>query len=210
MQKLSNQVFSAPLSLSPGEERQISAFGTHIRILSSSSDTSVNVAVVGSDGGISASWPMGSGQAVPVVTIENGVQRLAPFQKVVFYNPSGTETINFEFSISVGEMSDSGAVIRGSVQIDPSGPAIESPASLTVTQDALSNLPADVRIKERLIQNTGEFPVWVGDSNVDPATGRGQVLNPGGACSLNCWGAVSFKAEGGTSRVSIVNILKVN
>jgi len=200
-----NQVYSGKLTLSPGERRTIKVLGTHIRILSSTSETALLVGVGG------AEWHMGAGQGMPVVNITpDGQTRLQLYREVSFYNYTVGETITVEFALSLGELNDSAANIRGSVQIDPSGPMIDTPASHVVGTDAFTVLQADARIKERFLQNNGMNPVWWGGEDLDPDTGRGIQIFPDSHAIINCWGAVYLKATGGETTLSINNVLKVS
>ena len=106
-------------------------------------------------------------------------------------------------------MDDTRTVVQGYIQMDLSAPKVQTGSALTVQTNAISTLPSNALIKERLVQNTGNYPIWWGDSSVDPANGRGLAIYPQGTANINCWGEVCFKAEQGASRLSYVNVLKV-
>jgi hypothetical protein len=197
---------SGLLALSPNETRRINFTGSYISILTN--NTTIDV-LVSADSGTSA--PVKAGIGFPTVSLSADQSTHVPavFAYVDFTNPSNSETMTVEYLLSLGQVQDTRTVVTGYLQMDLSAPVLQAMAALTVQTNSLSMLPASALIKERIVQNTGEYPLWWGDANIDPATGRGLVINPGGAAVINCWGAVYFKAEGGASRLSVVNILKV-
>jgi hypothetical protein len=193
------------LTLAPNETQRVNFRASYISILSNSATADV---LVCADSGLTS--PMEANTGTPVVEIgPDGKEQSAIFSYVEFTNPSNVETMVVKYLLQLGRPDDSRTMIRGYLQMDLSAPVMQTFPSLAVTTEDYSILPADAAVKERIVQNTGDNPIWWGDENTDPATGRGLVLNPGGSAVINCSGVVCFISEGGESRLSIVNILKV-
>ncbi len=202
-----NRQLSRKLTLAPNQSKRIPFSGSYISILS---NTATVDALVSVDSG--GTTPVKAGIGFPTVKQSPDKTSLIPsvFSYVDFINPSNSETMVLEYTLALGELRDTRSVVQGYLQMDLSAPVIETPAALVVATDAFSILPSNTLVKERIVQNTGDYPIWWGDENTNPATGQGGVINPGGAAVINCWGVIYFKAEGGESRLSVNNILKVS
>ena len=194
-----------PLTLAPKDTRRVNFSGSFISILT---NTLTIDPIVSADGGSSSAIPAGIG--LPAVRLSPDRTSLIPavFKYLDFYNPSDEE-MTITFSIAMGTPLDTRAVVTGYLQMDLSAPQLQTAAALTVETDAFTILPSNNLVKERIVQNNGDNPVWWGDVSTDPATKRGLVIYPDGAAVINCWGAVCFKAETGPTTVSVVNILKI-
>lgn len=206
MNKLINlQMLQLPLTLAPGEDRTINFTGSYVSILTNDITTDP---IVSADSGTSTSLRAGIG--LPTVELSADGQTLIPavFRYMNFKNPSLTETMNIVIVLALGTPLDTRAVVSGYLQMDLSAPALAAPAALAVETDAHTVLPANLLIKERIVQNNGDYPIWWGDENTDPATKRGLCILPGGSAVINCWGAIYFMAEEAASVLSVVNILK--
>jgi hypothetical protein len=194
------------VTIKPNQSERIFFSGSYFSILSNT--TTVDVIVSAESG---SSSPCKAGVGMPTVRFAEDGTTLIPavFTFLDFRNSSNTETMTVEYLIVLGSADDTRTVVSGYLQMDLSAPKIETSAALTVQTNAFAILPANALIKERLIQNTGDYPIWWGDDNTDPANGRGLKIEVGGFATINCWGAVHFKAEEGASRLSVVNVLKV-
>jgi hypothetical protein len=194
-----------PLTLAAKDTKRVNFSGSFVSILTNT--LSIDP-IVSADGGAASAIPAGIG--LPAVRLSADRSTLIPavFKYLDFYNPAD-EAMTITFSIALGTPLDTRTVVSGYIQIDASAPALSTPEPLTVATDAFSILASNVLVKERLVQNTGENRVWFGDANTDPATGRGNYIDAGGSATINCWGAIYFKAEGGATRVSVVNVVKV-
>lgn len=197
---------SGRLTLDPNETKRVHFTGSYISILTNNSAVDV---IVSADSGTST--PVKAGIGFPTVSLSADQTTHIPavFAYVDFTNPSNWESLTIEYLLSLGTVQDTRSIIQGYIQMDLSAPEVQTMEALTVQTNSFSILPASTLIKERIVQNTGNNPVWWGDSNTDPASGRGLRVNPGGIAVINCWGAVYLKAETGPSRISAVNILKV-
>jgi hypothetical protein len=200
------QMLQLPLTLSPNEVRRINFTGSFISILSNTTNIDP---IVSADNGTSTAIKAGVG--LPAVQLSDDQTSLIPavFRYVDFKNPSENEEMTIVFLLSLGTALDTRAVIQGYLQMDLSAPIVQTSETLNVLTTEFSILPSNALVKERIVQNNGESPIWWGDVNTDPATSRGLVINPGGSAVINCWGSVYFKAQYASSVLSVVNILKV-
>lgn len=205
-QRINIQQRSDTLTLAPNETKRVNFIGSYISVLSN--NTTVDVMVCADSGTTSA---VKAGIGFPTVRLSEDQSTLIPsvFQYVEFTNPSNTETMRIEYTLSLGTVLDTRAVVQGYLQMDLSAPRIETPAAVSVPHTAAVVIASDSRVKERIVTNTGDFPVWFGDSNVNPDTKRGTPIYPQGIAVINCWGVVYFKAETSGSTISINNIIKV-
>jgi len=192
--------------LLPNQAQRVYYTGSYFSILTNSASVDV---IVSADSGSGSACKAGIG--MPVVRLSADKLSIVPaiFEYLEFRNSSNTEIMEVEYLLSLGNADDTRTVVSGYLQMDLSAPALSTPEPLTVTTAAFSILPANALVKERIVQNTGDYPIWWGDENTDPATGRGLVIYPDGSAVINCWGAVYFMAADGDSRLSVVNILKV-
>ena len=181
---------SGKLILSPNETRRVNFTGSYISILTN--DTNIDV-IVSADNGTSTQVKAGIGFPTVSLSADQSTHIPAVYAYVDFTHPSNGETMTIEYLLSLGPVQDTRTIVQGYLQMDLSAPSLQTSAALTVQTNAFSVLPASNLIKERIVQNTGNFPIWWGDSETNPATGRGLVINPGGAAVINCWGAVYFK-----------------
>lgn len=206
MKLISMQQRQRALVIAPNQTERIIFVGSYISILTNT--TTVDV-LVSADSG--STTPVKAGIGFPTMMLTPDGLSLIPavFGYVEFTNPSDTETMTIEYLLSLGPVDDTRTVVQGYIQMDLSAPGLSTPAALSVQTGAFSILAANTLVKERIVQNNGEYPIWWGDSNTDPATKRGLCILPGGSAVINCWGAVYFKAEEAASTLSVVNILKV-
>jgi len=199
------QMLQLPLTLSPQEVRRINFTGSFISILSNTTNIDP---IVCADNGTSTALKAGIGLPAVEMSADMITHTPAVFRYVDFKNPSETETMTIVFLLALGTALDTRAVVQGYLQMDLSAPILATPEPLDVPTDDFAILPANALVKERIVQNTGDYPIWWGDENTDPETGRGLKIYPDGSAVINCWGAVYFKAEGTESRLSVVNVLK--
>jgi len=204
--KIVNQQLPWTLILAPNETKRLNYPGSYVAVQDNTTTVDPIVCV---DSG--ASFAVQAGTGFPTVQFNADQTSLIPavFHYVEFTNPSDTEIMTINVLIPLGGIDDTRSVVKGYLQMDLSAPSLATSAALTVETNAFSILPANALVKERIVQNNGDFPVWWGDSDTDPATKRGLCINPGGAAVVNCWGAVYFKAEEAASVLSVVNVLKV-
>lgn len=203
-----------PLQLVPGETKSIPFVGSYVGIILNDMTYDPVVSV---DNGMSTTIRAGMGFPTKALSDDGKTLIEAVFSSVQFHNPSKTETMNIVYIVSLGTPTDTRSVVQGYLQMDLSAPALQTVAKLSVVAPAdpenilpaeYSVLPANALVKERLVQNNGDNPIWWGDANTSPFLKRGIALNPGGAAIINCWGSVYFIAEGAASTLSVVNILK--
>lgn len=193
------------LFLAPGKTERVEYRASYIAITGNSTNNDV---LVSADSGSTSAIEVNTG--FPTVVIQpDGTVVEAMFSYVDFTNPSDTEPMEINYLLCLGRPDDNRTQIRGYIQMDLSAPRINSAASLAVPSNARVIAPADARVKERLVQNSGACVVWWGDETVSAADARGNFINPGSSSTINCWGAVHFIAEGEDGRISINNILKV-
>ena len=206
MKLISIQQRQSRLTIGPNLTERVSFVGSYISILTNT--TTVDVLVSADSGMVSA---VKAGIGFPTMQPTADGQSLIPalFSYVEFTNPSNTETMTIEYLLSLGPVDDTRTVVQGYIQMDLSAPALQTVGAMTVQTNAFSILQGNALVKERIVQNTGNFPIWWGDSNTDPENARGLVIYPQGSAVINCWGAVHFKAQDGASRLSVVNVLKV-
>ncbi len=199
------QMLKLPLTLAPLATKRVNFTGSFISVLTNSLTLDP---IVSADSGTSTAIPAGIG--LPAVRLSADGTTLIPavFRYVEFHNPSPDQDMLITFSLALGTPLDTRAVVTGWLQMDLSAPALASPAAYAVATDAHTVLASNLLIKERIVQNNGDYPIWWGDENTDPATKRGLCILPGGSAVINCWGAVYFMAEEAASVLSVVNILK--
>lgn len=193
------------LILAPNETKRVDFRASYISILSNSATADV---LVCADSGLTSPMEANTGTQVIELT-SDGREIPAIFSYIEFTNPSNVETMVIKYLLQLGRPDDSRTMIRGYLQMDMSAPVLETVAALAVPTDDFAILAADTLVKERIVQNTGDYPIWWGDELTSAAAGRGLVINPGGSAVINCSGVICFIAEGGVSRLSVVNILKV-
>ncbi len=199
------QMIKLPLTLEPLQTRRVNFGGSFISILTNSLTLDP---IVSADSGTSTALPAGVGLPAMRLSADGTTLIPAVFRYVEFHNPSMDEYMQITFSIAMGTPIDTRAVVSGYLQMDLSAPAIASPVALAVETDAHTVLASNLLVKERLVQNNGDYPIWWGGANVDPATKCGLCIMPGGSAVINCWGAIYFMAEEAASVLSVVNILK--
>jgi hypothetical protein len=194
------------LEIGPNRTVPVSFMGSYIVILTNT--TLIDVLVCVDQG---TTCPVKAGIGFPTMRLSADKTTLIPsvFQLVEFTNSSDTETMVIEYFLSLGPVSDTRTVVSGYLQMDLSAPKLQTAAALNVQTNVFSVLALNALVKERVVQNNGDAPVWWGDENTDPATKRGLCIYPGGAAVINCWGAVYFKAEDAETTLSVVNVLKV-
>ena len=202
---IANQQKSGKITLKPNERKRVPFSGSYIAIFTN--DTTRDV-IVSIDSGITNPVKAGTGYPTVKLSADRTSYEPAIFSYVDFINPADVD-MTVEYILSLGQLNDTRSVVQGYLQMDLSAPRIETPVALSVSDSALTVLAADTSVKERLAQNTGANPVWWGGADIDPATGRGNVIYPGGSATINCWGEVYFQSEDGPSRISINEIKKV-
>lgn len=70
------------------------------------------------------------------------------------------------------------------------------------------SIAADTTRKELIIQNTGSYPIWFGDTNINAGTKRGTKLDVDDFFILSCTAATYFMADTDESTLSINNLTK--
>lgn len=193
------------LTIPPNSHEDIDFVGSYIAILTNSTSSDV---LVCADRGMTS--PVKAGLGFPTMELDQETGKLfhVAYSTVRFINPTA-EPMTIEYLLSLGPVNDTRSIIQGFIQVDLSAPAIETPGAIAVGVGAAAVVPSDMRVKERVIQNTGDFIIWYGGASVDPATKAGNFIYPGGSATVNCWGAVYLRAEGGASTASMNNTIKV-
>ncbi len=131
------------------------------------------------------------------------------FDRIVLLNNDASST-TVSIILSNGIVRDNRLTITGSVfsdLLEASRPAdtIETPAPVTApaSPTAAISIAADADQREIEIQNNGSYDVYVGDSAVAAATGRGIKITPGSSRILSTNAAVYLQAvAAGSSAVS--------
>lgn len=204
---LGNNVLIRPLIIQPDKYEDIDFEGSFFEVIESNT---VAGPLVQFDRGAPFEVPQGRGHIASEKVFIDGKPRVMEtyFQSVRVKNTT-SEPMILKVGLSVGKPYSTRSVISGAVQIDQSAPKVITPEPLEIAADAITILAADARLKERIIQNNSNFPVWWGDANVNPATGRGFRINPdGGYVTIPVWSTVCLMADGGTATLSINNIYK--
>ena len=120
---------------------------------------------------------------------------------------AGTSQITVEYAIGNGDIWDSRLSLSGVISVLNVSDEIDSPVAISCS-DTVATLASDANAKEVIIQNNGTENVWFGDSNVDPATMRGTLLEPGDTMVMDCNAEISFKCDTGETTTVSVNRLK--
>jgi hypothetical protein len=193
------------VTIRPNGTERIIFQGSYFSILS---NNTMHDVIVSADSGLASPCKAGIGMPTMRLSADGTSLEPAVFHYLDFRNPSNNESMTIEYLIVLGTADDTRSVISGYLQMDLSAPALETAAALTVQEHAFSVLPASVLVKERIVQNNGDYPIWWGDEHTDPANKRGLVLLAGGSAVINCHGSVYFKAQDGASTLSVINVLK--
>lgn len=204
---IANQQQSGKITLQPNQRKRVPFRGSYLAIFTNNTTRDVIVSI---DSGISNSVKAGTGYPTVRLSADRETYEPSIYSYVDFINPADVP-MTVEYVLSLGELNDTRSVVQGYLQMDLSAPMINTPAARVVSADPTLKtiINANALVKERIVQNTGLYPVWWGDDNVDPATGRGGVIYPQGVATINCWGLIYFQAEGGDSRISINEIHKI-
>lgn len=203
---ISTQIRTFPVLIPANRTVPINISGSFLKVLRSTSETDM---IYSFDHGTATEIPVGVG--IPTVKYDPATGDMDPaiFNSIQVQNPTPTD-VTVTLSVSMGEPSDSRSFIEGWVQIDSSAPMVDTPAAVAVGTDpqAPTILLGSNLLKERIVSNTGDFTIWWGDENVDPATKRGLPIYPGGTAVINCRGAIYLLAEDGASTLSMNNVMK--
>lgn len=84
--------------------------------------------------------------------------------------------------------------------------AIETPAGLTIPYDDIEEIEGDAGIVSVMLQNNGDYDIWLGDEDVDPTTNRGIKLEPGDVTVLELTASIYAKAVTAASTLSIMRL----
>lgn len=131
------------------------------------------------------------------------------FRNLRFKQSSGAAQ-TFSFAVTTGKVFDSRLVLSGSLDVNPSANAVETPEAFDVDDTAQIAVAADSETREVVLQNNGSNDIWLGDEDIDPSVKRGKKLEPGTECVWTCSGAIYAICESGlTSELSITKLKKV-
>ncbi|MBN2684400.1 MAG: hypothetical protein JXR40_03905 [Pontiellaceae bacterium] len=202
---ISNQQQSRELTIPAHGEKTIPFIGSYVAVLS---NTGAGDVLVSMDNGISNFIKAGTGYPCVRLSQDKTTYEPAVYKRVVFENRTDYP-MTIEYILSLGPVTDTRAVIQGWLQVDLASPSMQTPSALSVGPDEFVVLPLNALVKERLIQNNGSYPVWWGaDDAIGPDTKRGLCLYPGSNATINCSGAIYFKAQDGVTFVSINQMMK--
>jgi hypothetical protein len=202
---ISNQQQSRRLTIPAHSQKHVPFRGSYVAIYSNTSNADVLVSM---DNGISNFIKAGTGYPCVRLSQDKTTYEPAVYTRVTFENTSDA-AMEIEYVLSLGPVTDTRAVIQGALEVTLAGSSIDTPAPKPAPDADFLILPANALIKERIIQNTGDFRIWWGGSDaVDPDTMRGHFIDPEGEAVITCWGMVYLKSEAGGSQISENNIYK--
>ena len=206
MKPISNQRRDVRVTIPPkGSTKGYRFPGSYLTCLTNTTTADVLCSV--DDGPL---FPLRAGTGLPTVRrSEDGTTHEPAIYSVVTFDNPTDEYMTVEVVLSLGAIQDTRAVVQGYIQVDLSAPIIDTPAAYTVKTDVKTIIASNALLKERMLQNNGDFPVWVGDENVNPSEKRGLRIVPNGMANFNCWGAVYMLAELGETTISILEVRKV-
>lgn len=127
--------------------------------------------------------------------------------RLILINDTGA-SVTIEYTLSNFPVTDDRLNVAGSIDTNPAGNTLTSPAAAAVTDAAAVAVAADSTVKEVILQNNGANDIWVGDSNVAPASNRGYKIEPGASVVLTCSAAIYARCAAGLS--STLSILKIS
>lgn len=174
--------------IAAGARKTVRVRGSFLLIDDNSIATNPLVAIgdSGGDGG-----ELAPGQAVTIGEGEG-------FEKIQFYNPAGTPMV-LKIKTSSEEIADNRAIFTGVVTVKDVSSTIISPAALplNVGNGYQNTYAGNINRKKLIIQNQGINPFWWGASyaTIDPATNRGQKVNPGGCDTIDNTADVFFESN---------------
>lgn len=130
------------------------------------------------------------------------------YEKLEVINDSGSD-LTFQLVVGFGRVESDDVTISGQIAIEtPTG--METPAAVSVINGggAQTVLSASTARRQAVIMNTDTSnSIWIGDSNVDSATGRGIELAPGMYFTFECEDALyADNTSGGNVSVSIMEL----
>ncbi len=128
-----------------------------------------------------------------------------PFSELKFRNTSASP-MALLIGVTKGTIKDNRFAVTSVIRVKTVATTVESPAALTVptTAPGAPTIAAASTVYEVVVQNNGANPIWYGDINVDPATKRGHKIEAGGTRILAINGDLYFRAETGSSTLSVV------
>jgi len=148
----------------------------------------------------------------PFQEFPTGIYHRLPDGQVItdvkFKNTSGG-AVTLGYALGSGIIQNSNMTLAGTLSVDPVPAVFETPAAAAVTDSAAVVVAADTDSQALLFQNNGGNAIWLGDSNVTPASSRGIKLDPGATLPMETKGAVYARcASGLTSTLSIAKTSK--
>lgn len=183
--------------LTTGEFRSFQCHGRYLTILENSVSDDMLVQFDGQP-----SQPLPKGLSVEIPENEN-------FITISFRNPS-VSSATIRFSISNGKVYDNRNVITGTVDVDDVSNTLDSPAAFAVDDTAQIAVASDSTVKEVILQNNGANAVWIGDSNVTPASSRGIKIDADTSMVVSSSDDIYARCAAGlTSTLSILKLRKV-
>lgn len=177
--------------LAAGERKVVHNMGSCFMLQTSTASSNPEIAF---NNGQLSEFPIGN----KVNTKKMG---MADFSSVVFRNPSGS-SVTLEYIIANVDVSNFVLQSSGVVSVDDTANSIESPAPLAVAAGGAQIIAADSTQKELVLENTGSYTLWVGDSNVDASAKRGKSIEVGDTYIIDVNCAVYLDSETAAGQVS--------
>lgn len=180
--------------LEPGKPQPINFVGNYLNVLT----------FTGNAGDLLISINGQSEQYIPVglkILVADG------FNIITLRNTGGANA-TVELNLGNGDMANQSlSLSSGTINVNPTGDAIVTPAKITSTAiaGAVTYTP-DPSCREIIIYNNSLNVVWVGDSNVDGSALRGIPILPNEKIFLTVSAKLYFHSPGGNSDISVSEI----
>lgn len=182
-----------PKTLDANAQEFINVVGNYVYLISNT----------GASATIKVSFDDGEFQILPVGII----LKTSDFQKVTILN-SDSGSASFVLAVGYGDIDNKAFTIASTVVTNPSSTGMNTPASVTVTTTAAALVAANANRREVVISNNGTAGeiVWLGDTNVNAASGRGIPLRNGEKIVLSTQAVIWADADTGTPAVSYMEM----
>ena len=177
------------ITIAAGAQYRLEYWARFLTLLSLSSGSAVDVLI---GGGRKASLDKGVSIELPEKEV---------FSYLIFYNDTEA-AITLKIGLSMGRVYDNRVVVSGTIPVNPAGDIIETPAAIAAVAATPGYIEADSDQWEIIIQNTGNYDLYIGDEYVDESTKRGILLQPGDNLILATSARVYYEASGGNTTIS--------
>lgn len=183
-------------TITNGSTALLSVYGRFLTLLNNTSSTDILISISNQQ---YEQLPQGLSVELPPENV---------FTEIKFQNTSGA-TITIKFCISNGRVYDNRVVISGDLSVTDISDGISTPAKVDVaTGSAQSLIAVNTNRKEIIIQNTGDFDLWIGDANIDPPTNRGIHLVSNDSITLATTAQIYGEAVTGATIASLLELTK--